>query len=232
MADSEESQKKTKWTESVRSLSPVCSSPSSASSSTQQQTRLKPSVRRMQIIHAATAVISRKGYWGFSIREVADELGLSEPAVVYHFKSKTALLIAVLEYRDDMDIRQVADHLEVSVDEIRGGRNKIGLYDFASSFVYINFSQPRMVQLYTILQAESLSADHPAHEYFNKREDRVVSLFEHAASNSGFEDPRAEALAALALMDGLQIRWLRNPDTVNVVEQWEYHAQHLWKKKK
>ncbi|OTA26046.1 hypothetical protein B9G54_06215 [Alloscardovia macacae] len=198
----------------------------------QMRMRLKPSVRRMQIIHAATTVISRKGYWGFSLREVADELGLSEPAVVYHFKNKTALLIAVLEYRDDMDIRQVADHLDVTVQDLRSGEGRVGLYDFASSFVHVNFSQPRMVQLYTILQAESLADDHPAHDYFKKREERVLSLFEHAALVSGFDEPRSQALTALALMDGLQIRWLRDMKGVDVVQEWEYQAQHLWKKNK
>src|SRR5215471_19314275 len=62
---------------------------------------------RQQIIHAAFALIRRKGVARLTIEAVAQEAGLSKGGVLYHFRSKEALIqamVASLVERFDSDI--------------------------------------------------------------------------------------------------------------------------------
>ena len=51
---------------------------------------------RALIIDAATRLFARRGYSGVAIREIADAVGMSKPALYYHFKSKEDLCRAIL----------------------------------------------------------------------------------------------------------------------------------------
>jgi AcrR family transcriptional regulator len=62
---------------------------------------------RQQIIHAAFALIRREGVARLTIEAVAQEAGLSKGGVLYHFRSKEALIqamVASLVERFDSDI--------------------------------------------------------------------------------------------------------------------------------
>ena len=50
---------------------------------------------RQQIIHAAFALIRREGVARLTIEAVAQEAGLSKGGVLYHFRSKEALIQAM-----------------------------------------------------------------------------------------------------------------------------------------
>jgi hypothetical protein len=41
-------------------------------------------------------------------------------------------------------------------------------------------------------------------------------------------DPRELAAQVVAMMDGLQIQWLREPDTVDLVAAWQSAAGRLF----
>jgi AcrR family transcriptional regulator len=62
---------------------------------------------RQQILHAAFALIRREGVARLTIEAVAQEAGLSKGGVLYHFRSKEALIqamVASLVERFDSDI--------------------------------------------------------------------------------------------------------------------------------
>ena len=40
--------------------------------------------------------------------------------------------------------------------------------------------------------------------------------------------PEALARQVIAMMDGLQIQWLRNPETTDLVQEWEAAAEALF----
>src|SRR3954469_12361577 len=52
---------------------------------------------RQQLIDAAAAVLSERGYASTSMRAVADQAGLRLSLVHYHFGSKAGLLTAVMD---------------------------------------------------------------------------------------------------------------------------------------
>jgi AcrR family transcriptional regulator len=54
-------------------------------------------VRRDEILDVAEALIRARGYDGMSIQDVQDELGVSRGAIYHYFRSKEAILEAVIE---------------------------------------------------------------------------------------------------------------------------------------
>src|SRR3954447_23484878 len=53
---------------------------------------------RAKILHAAFTVLSREGYENTSIKGIAEEAGVAQGLVHYHFKSKQLLVLAVLAF--------------------------------------------------------------------------------------------------------------------------------------
>jgi len=58
-------------------------------------------VRRNQLTRAAYKVVSRKGYYNFTVRDIAREAGLSTGLVHYYFKNKDDLLVSVLRVMNE-----------------------------------------------------------------------------------------------------------------------------------
>ena len=54
--------------------------------------------------------------------------------------------------------------------------------------------RPEMVRLYTLLESEALSKDHPVHEYFEQREINLLREYAFAAKRDGVADPERTAL--------------------------------------
>ena len=53
---------------------------------------------RTRILEAAFTVLSRQGYENSSIKDMAEEAGVAQGLIHYHYKSKQMLVLAVLEY--------------------------------------------------------------------------------------------------------------------------------------
>jgi len=58
--------------------------------------------RQTQIVEMALEIISEKGIQGLTIKNISKKIGISEPAIYRHFKSKTAILLAILDTFQDM----------------------------------------------------------------------------------------------------------------------------------
>lgn len=57
-----------------------------------------PADTRERILEAAFTVLSREGYENASIKQIAEEAGVAQGLVHYHFKSKQQLVLAVLAF--------------------------------------------------------------------------------------------------------------------------------------
>ena len=86
-----------------------------------------------------------------------------------------------------------------------------------------NQRSPGLVRLFTILAAESVDADHPAHgwmvgRYAGLRAQLAARLREEqrAGHVSDALDPDLIAPQILAMFDGLQLQWLLAPDEVDM----------------
>ena len=48
---------------------------------------------RAQVLAAATRLLASRGFEGTTIQSIADEVGVTKPAVLHHFASKELLLL-------------------------------------------------------------------------------------------------------------------------------------------
>src|SRR5258708_4581316 len=61
---------------------------------------------RKQLLDAATKLIRQKGFGGLRTIEVASVAGVSRGALMHHFPSKHALVVAVLTYVNEVTFAQ------------------------------------------------------------------------------------------------------------------------------
>jgi AcrR family transcriptional regulator len=58
-----------------------------------------------QILASATQLFIEHGYYGLSMRQIAESVGVTKAALYYHFKDKEALFLAILEtYLEKIEI--------------------------------------------------------------------------------------------------------------------------------
>jgi AcrR family transcriptional regulator len=76
---------------------------------------------RAEILDTARDVVLRSGLAGFTLADVADQLGLTKPALYYYFESKEALLFELL-LREWVE---AATEVQAAVDETEGGADAV-----------------------------------------------------------------------------------------------------------
>lgn len=175
----------------------------------------KSAATRTAILDAALEVFAQSGYRAGSLREVAERVGMSEAGLLHHFRSKSALLMAVLDHRDELARELVDFEVPDGVEALRG----------LVALARYNTSIPGVVELYCTLSAEATSPAHPAHDYFVRRYEEVrasvTASFERVAASGRLGagvDPGRAAVATIALMDGLQVQWLLDPTSTDMAD--------------
>lgn len=175
--------------------------------------------RREQILHAAFMAFGREGFSNASLATVAADVGLTQQGVLHYFKSKRRLLQEVLEYRDREAARDLPEDGPPS-----GG----AYFSHLLKVVRRNAEQPGMVQAYTVLSAESVTDEHPAKDWFRFRYRRIRAKVQADFDDAFLGGPppddvtAAAAASILAVMDGLQLQWLLDPENVDLVATTEW----------
>ncbi|MER5671479.1 TetR/AcrR family transcriptional regulator [Pseudonocardia alni] len=182
------------------------------------RTRRPAGARREQILDVAAAAFAVGGYRGTSLAEVASRVGVSQPGLLHHFPTKDSLILAVLRHRDLDDDRHLETHFADATPTTR---------DWLTAMGRRNETQPDLVRLFTVTAAEALAPEHPAHEFFLERNRRVrasmgalVRRDQERGVLAADLDADQLAIELMALMNGLQLQWLRDPsvDMCGVLE--------------
>ncbi|MGP9845161.1 TetR/AcrR family transcriptional regulator [Brachybacterium sp. 107] len=166
-------------------------------------------VVREGAMRAAIDLIARQGFAATSMAQVAAAAGISPSGLVHHFPSKKALLGAVLEYRDTVD----------SFPREAFGEGPWADFDHLVHVAGLNMERRQLVLLYTTMMGEAATSEHPAHEWLKSHYAAVVGTLAdavRAAQRDGHMRPEAPvdriARSTVALMDGLQVQWLLDPE--------------------
>ncbi|NQX13136.1 TetR/AcrR family transcriptional regulator [Microbacteriaceae bacterium VKM Ac-2855] len=165
----------------------------------------KSAERRAAIVEAAFEVFAERGFNSGSFQDVADRAGMSQTSLLHYFPNKSALLLAVLDRRDEI-VDDIPDASQSLTDSILGR-------------AHANVKIPGVIQLYTVLCGEATTAEHPGRDYFVTRFRNLRT--EYAAELRTLPlregvDPDRAAATIVALWDGIQLQWLLEPDAVDV----------------
>ena len=171
--------------------------------------------RRDEILDAAVAAFTEKGFNGSSLRDIASRAGMSHNGVLHHFPDKAGILEAILDRRIERSDSQfpLDPH-----DGVQFFRSLIALAER-------DVKDPGDLRMYCVVAAESLAPSHPAHGYFRRWYHQV-----RGAATVALEDLRGRGLlreddldipiaaAEIAgLRDGLNPQWLLDPDELDLV---------------
>ncbi|MFC0676187.1 TetR/AcrR family transcriptional regulator [Brachybacterium hainanense] len=159
--------------------------------------------RREEILDSAATLFAEHGYFGASLRDISQRVGVSHPGMLHHFPTKDALLSAVI------------DRLENQAQGLLGSAPRLG--GDRATFVSALHRQwnPRShpMQLLSTLNGEAVSRDHPA----RFRLARLRRVHEHVLEDvyAGFAargelcrgvDPGFAARCTVALVLSLAVR--------------------------
>lgn len=181
--------------------------------------------RKEQIIREAIRFFGQDGYHGARLADIAKAAGVTEPGLLHHFPSKAQLLMAVLAERDRLDRERF--NLDLADD------TKSTLLPLQELAKY-NETVPGLVQLFTVLVAESIDEQHPAHEFFKQRyqiiREQYIAVVSQAQTRGEIrrDIPAADLVTMLfAMMDGLQVQWLYEPEHVKLARLFEQFLKLL-----
>lgn len=160
--------------------------------------------RMEDIVDAAASLMAERGSKGTSIAAVAERAGMTDAGVLYHFKTKKALLLAVLARSDQAAEDVLVDPTRTPVEHLRATREWGAHME----------RYPEIQSLLIVLTAEHLHTNGEARTYIRKRYRnllrRYTGYFADAAAAGDLRadlDPEFEASALLAHLDGIRFQW-------------------------
>lgn len=172
-------------------------------------------LRRAEITRALEKVMAEQGYSGATIAEVAREAGLRQGLVHYHFESKQAILLALIE--------QIAETLEQRylhrVQQVRG-EPVAELVAFLQAHLALgDDAEPSLVGAWVTIGAEAIARPQVRRAYTRQLRRRVAelarlcrrALAERCGSTRGAKD-MATALACA--IEGMYLASVAAPGIV------------------
>ncbi|MFJ4839095.1 TetR/AcrR family transcriptional regulator [Streptomyces sp. NPDC088746] len=182
----------------------------------------KGRAKRREILDQAMSLFGEAGYRGASLRVIATRCGISHTGLLHHFPTKEALLLAVLEHRDDVDDAWLS----------LGGTTGVERLRRFAELAALNSERRGIVELFSVVSTEATAADHPAHRYFVRRYENSVAgaqltygqVRQEGALRAGIA-PDAAGRQLIALMDGLQVQWLLSDCTTDMAGVLRAHIE-------
>ncbi|MFT3943329.1 MAG: TetR/AcrR family transcriptional regulator [Ancrocorticia sp.] len=180
-------------------------------------TYAKTEETRKAILDEALRVFAASGYRAGSVAKIAANIGMTEAGIAYHFPNKAALLLAVLDHRDD----QLREIIVSEGDGIRMLKAVVELHRVLPE-------SRGYAELYCVVSAEAINPKHPAHERFitQRRGSRKIlrDAFRDLAAKDLLApgvDPDLAGDICSSHIDGVQIQWLLEAEEINMAEQVE-----------
>jgi AcrR family transcriptional regulator len=186
-----------------------------------QRIRKTPEERRREILDASIRLIGEYGFNGISLKDVADEVGMSQPGLLHYVGTKEGLLSMLVTDVYDMS-GTPGDFLASGVPGSDPEAPHFPAY--LRFLVRHNASRPALMQLYVVLQSEAVAPNHPLHDYFQARPEQVWNFYSEypwvlPEEIGGWENMRSLVRMSIEAMDGIQLRVLREPH-IDLYEEW------------
>lgn len=178
--------------------------------------------RKQQILDAAIAVFARLGFRAARMDDVAEQAGLSKGALYLYYKSKDAIIAAILQRLFAGEFK----HLQALVESEGKGPVAEQLLtltrQFASMMQWMSKLMPIAFEFYAIAGRDKAVRQF-LKEYFTDYRHLLARLIERGIAQGEFRDINAEATAItfVALFEGQALLFFVDPDAIQWAEQLE-----------
>ena len=179
--------------------------------------RLDPAERKRRILETAMAIIDREGHSELTMRALARACGMTAPGVMHYFPTMPALVTAVVEYRDDRDT------IDYDAFELTPGVGRRILDSVVDNIV----AKPKAAELFAMVQAQAIDPTHPGHDFFKDRAQEIKDMFSPILALD-YAHPEEIICQVIPIIDGLQLNWLRDPQSFDLRERWDAIADALF----
>ncbi len=156
--------------------------------------RISTEIRQEQIVNEAIKIIHQKGYSGLSIRELANKVGISEPAIYRHFRSKEEIILGILER-----MNKFGDLLRQELEKIPDTRTKI----IKLVEMHLNFLEDNREMTSVIFSEENFEPregiQQKVREIIRTRQEFLRQLIEEARRKGEVVDVPAQELSTVIL---------------------------------
>lgn len=180
--------------------------------------RLSVEARRREILDKTRELIIEKGTDGISLRSVAKYCGMSAPGLLHHFDGLKPLLEEVLKEREQA---QLAAYVEALPEDPT-------LRQWTDTVAKVAMQQSRENRRFDALETQALaSPEHPAYDFYSNQ----LRPFPTTVALAAREYPKNPEMVVAVLgtvVDGLRLRWLRSPDPVDYINDWEAIADTVF----
>lgn len=174
--------------------------------------------RKNQILDAAMSVFSRAGFHEARMDDIAQESGLSKGALYLYYKSKDAIISALLRRFGALEMRGIRATMAGP------GTATEKLYAmtrmFAADLDHLALAMPVMLEFYAIA-ARQRSVRQFMGEMLQEYSALVKPVIEEGISSGEFRDVNAAevTLTLIALLEGLVLLWVMDPRAMPWREQ-------------
>lgn len=178
--------------------------------------RADSDIRKQQIIAAAAAVFARKGFDGASMEEIVQASGLSKGGLYWHFKSKDAIITAVLDQFFTAELAEAAQLLaspQPAADRLRRLIAQLVADTESELSAYLAI----WLEFYAVAARDAAFRDR-MRRYLRQFTDVYATLIQQGIDRGEFrpQDPHRAALAVAAQFEGLLLLWTIDPDATEL----------------
>jgi len=184
--------------------------------------------RRKQIMNAALELFASEGYNSCSISQLASHAGISKGLLYNYFKSKEALLVAIIEE----GIGDIMNMIDPNMDGILEPREVEGFIRSTFRSIRENL-QFWILFINVVLQppVKEFLEGKPFSSVMERFAPKLLEYFE----NMGFEDPHLEMLTFSAMIEGYGIllvyMYPSEELPLDAIERFENRMVHMFTRK-
>ncbi len=185
---------------------------------------------RTRIMEAGMKVFAELGYHHASLDKVAAEAGLTKGAVYWHFSSKQDLFLAILEHRLNQQLRMLPGQIERM---LKADDPESALADWLSSqFGCLDGEDGKsMLFLEFVTSSREPEVREKLKTVHGSILDGVAVCMEEMQRKGWIRadlDPRAVSVMTDALLKGMVVEWLIDPERFQLKSLFQTISKALW----
>ncbi|MCJ7824461.1 MAG: TetR/AcrR family transcriptional regulator [Anaerolineales bacterium] len=170
--------------------------------------------RRRQILDAAEIVFAARGIEKTRMDDIVHESGLSKGALYWYFKSKDAIISAMLDRVFISEMREA----EALVDAQAPSSERLKTFVAYAVLEYKRFEKllPLAYEFFAIA-ARSKAVRETIAGYFKRYTSLLARIIQQGVDNHEFRacDPEAVAISVIGMYEGVAMLWFIQPELVD-----------------